>query len=182
VTWSHLRNGDKEHIKWSDDVIVVLANRDNSDPFNPDRDINTNELSTIDDSETHHVTMEVTVDVSDMDDDGRAEIATLAEQYEDSFREVVAKNRDYSWSFLTTGTKLTQSAGTPFDSPTRSQAYGLLTRAGDKRERLVENVYGDGDAAVSDDPSVTAMEAANYYQFLAFILANPTLAKAVSDA
>jgi len=83
---------------------------------------------------------------------------------------------------LTTGAKLAQSEGTPFESAVRSQSYGLLTRIGDKHERLIENVYGDGSQEVSDEPAITAREASNYFQFLSFVLANPQLAEEASDA
>ena len=138
------------------------------------------DFSTLDADERQHVTMEVTVDVSDVDPDSREVIAQLAQQYENSFRTVVEKNRDYGFSFLTSAKELTESTGTPFDSVTRAQAYGLMTRIGDKRQRLINNVYGDGAAEVSDPPAITAREAANYYQFLSFVLANPQLAKDVS--
>jgi len=123
------------------------------------------------------LSMSVTVDISDMDDDDREILEALAALYEQNFKRIVEKNRDYGWSFLVTGEKLTLSEGSPFDNPTRSQAFGLLTRSGDKRERLIENLYGDGDANVSDEPSVTAREAANYMMFLSFVLEHPELAK-----
>ncbi len=93
------------------------------------------------------LSMSVTVDISDMDDDSKEIFDVLADIYEQNFKEIVNKNRDYGFSFLVTGQKLTLSEGSPFDNPTRSQAYGLLTREGDKRERIIENLYGDGDAA-----------------------------------
>jgi len=175
-TWEKLYNGDKKNIMWSNDVTGVLADPD-------DTELSHNiELSTIDDSDKQHVTMEVTVDVADMDDDSRAVIATLARQYEEAFQTIVEKNRDYGFSFLTSAKALTESTGSPFDSVTRAQAYGLLTRIGDKRQRLMNNVYGDGSAEVSDPPEITAQEAATYYQFLAMVLANPELAEDVADA
>jgi len=123
------------------------------------------------------LSMSVTVDISDMDDDSKQIFEALADLYERNFQEIVQKNRDYGFSFLVTGEKLTLSDGTPFDSHTRSQAYGLLTRSGDKRERIIENLYGNGDAAVSDEPSVTARESANYMMFLSFVLEYPELAE-----
>jgi hypothetical protein len=137
------------------------------------------DFETIDDMQ--HLTMEVTVPVGDMDETSVEVLQAIARQFEQSFEEIVAKNRDYSWSFLRTGAKLAATDGDPFDSPVRSQTYGLLTRSGDKRERLIENVYGDGDASVSDDPATTALEAANYYQFIAFVLDNPELASSVLE-
>jgi len=134
------------------------------------------EFSTMDRDDGEFVEVSVTVDTSMMGEDETAVLAALADQFEQSFYEIYEKNRDYDWSFLASGTKLASASGTPFEHPARAQAFGLLTRSGDKRERLVENVYGEGDASVSDDPSVTAMEAANYYQFLAFVLDNPELA------
>jgi len=77
---------------------------------------------------------------------------------------------------------LAQSEGTVFDNAVRSQVDGLLHRSGDKRERLIENVYGEGSSVVSDEPAVTARENANYYQFMSLILANPQLAQKASDA
>lgn len=133
------------------------------------------ELSTLP-SDRESITMEVTVPVDDMNSRDRQALRELARIYEESFMEVVEKNRDYGWSFLTTGSKLAASDGTPFVTPARSQAYGLLTRSGDKRERVVENIYGDGDAAVSDPPAVTAQECGNYWFFLALVLDNPQLA------
>ncbi len=141
-----------------------------------------NDMESIDDTDRTHVTMEVTMEIGDLDDVSKQVICELARQYEDSFRSVVEKNRDYGFSFLTSGAKLAQSEGTPFESAVRSQSYGLLTRIGDKHERLIENVYGDGDAAVSDEPAITAREASNYFQFLSFVLANPQLAEDASDA
>jgi hypothetical protein len=133
------------------------------------------ELSTLDDGDREVIEMATTVDVSGMDDQNREVLAHLAAMYEDSFREVVAKNVDYGFSFLHTGAKLAESEGTPFEDPARSIAYGLLTRSGDKRERLIENVYGNGSTQVSDEPPTTAKEAANYYFFLALVLAEPDL-------
>ena len=134
------------------------------------------EMSTVPTEDRDVVRMEVTVDVSDMPAPDQAAINELADLYEGAFQEVVNKNRDYSWSFLRTGQKLADTPATPFDDPARAQAFGLLTRMGDKHERLVENVYGNGDASVSDTPDVTAQEMANYSMFLAFVLANPDLA------
>lgn len=134
------------------------------------------EMSTIPATERDTVRMEVAVDVSDMDAPDRKAINDLADLYEGAFQEVVNKNRDYSWSFLRTGRKLADTPAIPFDDPARAQAFGLLTRMGDKHERLVENVFGNGDAAVSDTPDVTAQEMANYAMFLAFVLQNPDLA------
>ena len=133
--------------------------------------------TTIPDSERDVIHMEYTVDVSGMDPDDREAIGQLADLYEDCFREVTEKNRDYGFSFLHTGQKLADTDAIPFDDPVRAQVFGLLTRLGDKRERLIENVYGNGDAAVSDPPATTAMEAANYYLFIAFVLGNPELAE-----
>jgi len=130
----------------------------------------------VDPEDRDTITMSVTMDVSDMDDRDKEILSVIADIYEDNFQEIVNKNRDYGFSFLITGQKLTNSPGSPFDNVTRSQAYGLLTRCGDKRERLIENIYGDGDAAVSDEPHVTAREAANYYLFLSFVLEHPELA------
>ncbi|TKX58855.1 hypothetical protein EXE44_04750 [Halorubrum sp. SS7] len=139
-------------------------------------EIDWDEMSTIPMMERDTIRMEVAVDVSDMDTQGKKAINELTDLYEGAFQEVVNKNRDYSWSFLRTGRKLADTPATPFEDPARSQAFGLLTRMGDKHERLVENVYGNGDAAVSDTPDVTAQEMANYAMFLAFVLANPDLA------
>lgn len=140
------------------------------------------EMSTIPATERDTVRMEVAVDVSDMDAPDRKAINDLANLYEGAFREVVNKSSDYGWSFLKTGKKLAQSDGTPFDSAVRSQSFGILTRVGDKHERLIENLYGDGAAEVSDEPCVTAQEAANYYLLLSFILANPELTAELSEA
>lgn len=140
------------------------------------------EFSTMDVATFDRLTMEATVDISDVGDEDKRRLYALAELFEDAFMEVAAKNRDYGWSFLNTGQKLAESDGTPFDSAVRSQAYGLLTRSGDKRERLIENVYGQGDASVSDEPWETAVEMANYAFFLALILKHPELAKSISDS
>jgi len=137
------------------------------------------DFKTIDAEKKQDVTLAATVDVSDMDAQSTEIIQLLARQFEDAFMEIVQKNRDYSWSFLRTGCKLAATDSDPFDTPIRSQTYGLLTRTGDKRERLIENVYGNGDASVSDDPATTAMEAGNYYFFLSFVLDNPELAGSV---
>lgn len=137
------------------------------------------EFTTIENDDV--VEVNVAVDTSEMTDQETEVLRCLADTYERNFRELYEKNRDYGWSFLTTGSKLAASEGTPFEHPSRSQAYGLLTRSGDKRERLIENVYGDGDAAVSDDPSTTAREAANYLLFLSFVLENPELASSFPE-
>ena len=147
-----------------------------------DTDYTNTDLHSIDDDDKQHVTMECTMDISDLDAEDKEVICQLARQFEDSFETIVQKNRDYGFSFLTSGKKLTESAGSPFNSPMRSQAFGLLTRTGDKRERLINNVYGNGSAAVSDEPHVTAKEASNYYQFLALVLENPNLAESVVDS
>lgn len=131
-------------------------------------------------SEKEHVTMEVTMNVSGLSSSEREAINCIANHFEYAFSEIVAKNRDYGFSFLKTGDKLANSA-TPFENAVRAQGFGLLTRIGDKHERLIENVYGEGDASVSDDPYITAIEAANYYHFLALILAEPEIADAVVD-
>jgi len=189
TTILNLREGSKEMIRWPEhDFAVVYADDQEGDSestmdFSTEDEAHTNtDMKSIDDADRTHVTMEVTMPIGDMNDVDKEVICQLARQYEDSFREICEKNRDYSWSFLTTGSKLAQSEGTPFESDVRSQAYGLLTRAGYKTERLIENVYGNGSQQVSDNPSVTAQEAANYYQFLALILANPQLAQKASDA
>lgn len=147
-----------------------------------DTDMGDEDVSTIDAEDRDTITVNVTVDVSDLDADDTAVLTELAAQYENGFREVVEKNRDYGMSFLRTGEKLAATPGDPFENATRSQAYGLLCRTGDKRERLIENVFGEGDCSVSDPASVTAAEAANYYMFMSFVLANPELASSFLDA
>lgn len=139
------------------------------------------ELQRIPADEMDHVTMSVTEDVSDMECRDREVLFELAELYEESFVEVVAKNRDYSWSFLKTGGKIAMTDATPYDTAVRSQVDGLLHRTGDKRERLMEKVFGDGDASVSDPAWKTATEVANYYLFMAFILKNPELASSFGN-
>jgi len=139
------------------------------------------DMQTIDDKDRTHVTMEVTMDIRDMEPKEKEAICTLARQYEDSFQELKNKNEDYGYAFLRAGSKLAQSNGTPFDSEIRSQAFGLLTRIGDKHERLIENVYGNGSAEVSDGPEITAKEASNYYQLLSMVLANPQLARELAE-
>jgi len=125
--------------------------------------------------------MKVSMDISDLNDDDQEVIRTLARQFEESFEEVVEKNRDYSWSFLQTGKDMAESSAIPIDSVTRSNVLTLLTRISDKRNRLEENVFGDGSSVVSDEPSVTAQEMSNYLQFVAFVLANPDLAETVGE-
>lgn len=139
------------------------------------------EFEAVDVESQDTLTMSVTMDVSDMDSQSKEIFQALSQIYEENFKEVVNKNRDYGWSFLVTGQKLTMSEATAFDNPTRSQAYGLLTRSGDKRERLIENIYGDGDASVSDSPATTAREAANYMLFLSFVLEHPELAQTIEQ-
>jgi len=133
-------------------------------------------LSRLTPEEMDTVTMEVTVDVSDMDERDQRLVRRLADQYEAGFEEVVAKSRDYGWSFIHTAHKLARSEATPLDDDVRMATLGLMTRIGDKRERLLENVYGNGDATVSDTADVTAAEAANYYMMMAVLLAEPSLA------
>ena len=136
-------------------------------------------LRMMDEAATETIEIHAEYDVSDLSYEDTAVLKALAAMVEDNFTEIAEKNRDYSWSFLTTGAKLANSNGSPFETAPRSQVFGLLTRAGDKRERLIENVYGDGSAKVSDDPHVTAREAANYWLFIAFILEHPDLAASV---
>lgn len=143
----------------------------------PDQD----DFSSVPVQDRDTLSMSVTVDISDMDTHSKQIFEELASIYEDNFMEIVEKNRDYQWSFLTTGEKLSMSDGVPFDNAARAQAFGLLTRSGDKRERLIENIYGDGDANVSDSPATTAREAANYYLFLSLVLDNPELTQVLHD-
>jgi len=144
-------------------------------------------VSHLEPSQKQTITMEVTVDASHMSDPEREAFQRLATVYEDGFSEVVAKNGDYSWSFLREAKKLAETSGYPIDSVVRAQVSGLLHRSGDKRERLTENVFGDGamfdddESSVSDTPAQTAAEAANYYCFMAFVLDNPSLAAALPD-
>jgi len=145
-------------------------------------DGNSDDLSRIESEDMDTITMEMTMDVSDLGEKQTQMLCELATLYENGFREVVEKNRDYGGSFLRTGCKLAATEADPFENATRSQVYGILTRTGDKRERLIENVFGDGDASVSDPASVTAAEAANYYFMVAFILDNPDLATSFLDA
>ena len=161
----------------SDVVDAALDEVEDTDTSYSDTD-----LHSIDDGDKQHVTMECTMDISDLDTEDKEVICQLARQFEDSFAELKNKNDDYGFSFLRAGSKLAQSDGTPFESETRSQVFGLLHRIGDKHERLVENVFGDGSMEVSDPPAVTAQEAANYYQLLSFILANPDLAASVGES
>jgi len=174
----------------TDETVELLKADDTDEPYfnrvtptaddQPWDDTETTDLKQLDASEKEHVTMEVTMNVAGLSSSEREAINCLATQFEDAFSEIVMKNRDYGFSFLKTGNKLANSA-TPFENAVRAQAFGLLTRIGDKHERLIENLYGEGDASVSDDPHVTALEAANYYHFLALILAEPKIADAVVD-
>lgn len=186
-----LLDGDEKTVLSIDETVELLKDdvEDTGQYFNrvtPTADgiswddAETTEPKQLDASEKEHVTMEVTMNVSGMSSSEREAIDCIANHFEHAFSEIVAKNRDYGFSFLKTGDKLANSA-TPFENAVRAQGFGLLTRIGDKHERLIENVYGNGDASVSDDPHVTAIEAANYYHFLALILAEPEIADAVVD-
>lgn len=139
------------------------------------------EMERVDASDTDTITMSVTVDVRDLDTRDVEVLRALARLTEDSFTEIVEKNRDYGFSFLRTGCKLAATKGDPFDSAARSQTYGLLTRAGDKQERLIENVFGDGSDSVSDPAHQTAAECANYWRFAEFVLKHPDLAAQFLD-
>lgn len=141
-----------------------------------------NRVERIESDDQTTVTMSVTADVSDLGSKEVEMLQLLANQYEESFQEVVNKNRDYGASFLRTGCKLAATDADPMDGAVRSQAYGLLTRTGDKRERLIENVFGDGDSTVSAPASETAAECGNYWFFMSFILANPELSQSFLDA
>jgi hypothetical protein len=134
------------------------------------------DLERLDVGETNTVTMSVTIDVSDMDETQVEVIQKLARIKERGFEEIVAKNRDYGFSFLRSGAKLAATPGYTADTAVRSQMGGLLHRTGDKRERIIENVYGDGSTEVSDEPFQTAAECANYWDFMAFVLEHPALA------
>jgi hypothetical protein len=180
---------NQEHLSlhWHERNFEVVYDPDDDDTESAmdfsgvDQPHTNTDMKTIDDADRETVTMEVTMDISDMDDTDKEVICELARQYEDSFEEICEKNRDYGFSFLTSGAKLAQSSGTVFENHVRSQVDGLLHRSGDKRERLIENVYGEGSSVVSDEPAVTARENANYYQFMSLVLANPQLAKKASD-
>ncbi|TKX54682.1 hypothetical protein, partial [Halorubrum sp. SP9] len=76
-------------------------------------EIDWDEMSTIPMMERDTIRMEVAVDVSDMDTQGKKAINELTDLYEGAFQEVVNKNRDYSWSFLRTGRKLADTPATP---------------------------------------------------------------------
>jgi hypothetical protein len=164
---------------WVQHMVDNVTDADDAEHKAPS--ISADDLGTIPSSERDIVEVSVTVDVSDMSDRGTRVLAELADAFEQNFMEIYEKSRDYGMSFLLTGSKLSASDGTPFDTGARSQVFGLLTRSGDKRERLIENVYGDGEASVSDSPSVTAQEAANYYMFMSFVLENPELADSFLD-
>jgi len=161
----------------SDVVDAALDEIEDTDTSYTDTD-----LHSIDDGDKQHVTMECTMDISDLDAEDKEVICQLARQFEDSFAEICRKNRDYSFSFLKTGKKMADSSTIPIDSVPRSNVFTLLTRISDKEERLTENVFGNGSSTVSDEPSVTAREAANYFQFVSFVLANPDLAASVGES
>lgn len=158
-------------------VATMEQSTDDNDCTDSDSRVGVGQdMERLGEDELDHLTMSVTVSTKGLDGKDIEVLSELATLYENAFEEVVAKNKDYSWSFLSTGAKLATGSNGPFDTPVRSQAYGLLTRTGDKRERLLENIYGNGDPSVSDPAWQTAVEAANYYFFLAFILQNPDLA------
>lgn len=158
---------------WRDEVVEDLA-----DDVEAEIEERAGQIdpSYIDRDESDAITMSVTVDVRDLDERNRRILRELAAIFEENFREVVNKNRDYDFSFLRTGSKLAATDATPFETAVRSQVYGLLTRSGDKRERVIENVFGDGAAEVSDSPATTARECANYWLFVSLVLSNPELA------
>jgi len=174
---------DRQSI-WGVDGDDGGGNETPYDPYNGDESVvadPNHDLARIDGEDRNHVTMSVTVDVSEHTEREIEAFTELARLYENAFQEVVAKNRDYGFSFLRTGLKLSQTPAYDSGDATRSQIDGLLHRTGDKRERIIENVFGDGDARVSDSPATTAQECANYYVFMALVLSNPDLAVALSD-
>jgi len=119
------------------------------------------------------VTLGVSHDVGDLPEADQELLERLSTLVEESFTEVVAKNRDYGFSFVRTGGKLQQSMR-PDENPSREIVRGLLHRTGDKRERLIENVFGQGSTDVSDTPAQTAQECANYWLFIALVLQEQT--------
>jgi len=185
-SWESLLSGRQSDLIWSypdPSLKVVLAAEDETPTDemtmeNPDIDTS---LSSVDVTDQDHVTMEVTMDISDCSETEKQITNALARQFEESFEELVTKSRDYGYSYAISGRKLAESNGTPFDNPIRSIVYSLLTRKGDKDERLIENVYGDGSQEVSDPPAITAQEAGNYYQLIALVLDNPELINEVAD-
>lgn len=61
--------------------------------------VDTECTETLSSGEIDHVTMSMTVDVSDMNARDTAVLMELADLYEDSFREVCEKNRDLASDF-----------------------------------------------------------------------------------
>jgi len=185
-SWQDLLSGRQSYLRWissNPEVKVVLADEDETptDEMTMENPKIDTSLSTVDVTDQDHVTMEVTMDISDCSETEKEITNALARQFEESFEELVTKSRDYGYSYAISGRKLAESNGTPFDNPIRSIVYSLLTRKGDKDERLIENVYGDGSQEVSDPPAITAQEAGNYYQLIALVLDNPELINEVAD-
>jgi hypothetical protein len=136
-----------------------------------------NEFSRIADDEKQTVTMAVEVDVSDMETEDVKRIKALSKLYEDSFLEVVQKNRGYGFSFLQVGAERANLPGGPFDNEVRAIADGLFTRTKDKRSRFHQMMFTEAEGASSDPLWQTAAENANYWLFMALITKHPDLAK-----
>jgi len=139
------------------------------------------DLSTIDRAEMDTLTMEVTVDIGDMNETNKRILHALADQYERAFQEVVEKNRSYGFAFIETGGEIARRPNGQFNTPTRATANGLFHRTGDKRARFYRRMFTDCDDAGEDPVSQTAKECGNYWLMMSVVADNPDLVNAHVD-
>lgn len=184
----HLENVDGVALSYDFDTVVeqnnsdedsdetcVCGNEQCQSPFYPS-DIEGREYGPNETTPAHHiaevdervVTVDTEVSVEDATDDQRQMYGQMASMVEDNFETFVSKNQDYGNSALTTDVGLTEDG--PFDSELQSNANGLLVRLSDKQQRLENLLLSMNEDSVGESAVETALDGANYYLMLAWLI------------
>jgi len=95
------------------------------------------------------------------------EFATL---YEDLFHTFCRKNQQYGNTFVKSGQIESGREGGPFSDPVQASLYQVYTRTGDKRGRFYNLVFGNGGDGFNESAFDTALDAANYWIQMAYLI------------
>jgi len=128
--------------------------------------------TTVDSSHEYEseATLDTSIDVSTATEEQKWLFAELADLVESNYETAVQKNLDYGSTFLTGAVREHVGSESPFDDAMETALYRLFTRAGDKRERFQQQVFGQGENLVNEDAKETALDNANYWMLIAWTL------------
>ena len=157
---------DEEDEKFK--VTVESCNSRTMEDTENDTESDTSVSDAFDGSE--NVLLNTVVNVDGATDQQIKLFEQIAKLLEQNYTTFVEKNLDYGSSFTLGGELTSLRDGGPFEDAKKANLYQTFTRSGDKRNRFYQQVFAGGDDRVGEGAVETALDNANYWIMMAWIL------------